>query len=42
MDRYTYCFFLLTFVVFGWVAFEECYCWDIEFLAQRKFLVGKF
>lgn len=27
MDRYTYCFFLFTFVVFGWVAFEECYCW---------------
>ena len=32
LETFTEYPFLFTFVVFGWVAFEECYCWDIEFL----------
>jgi len=32
MDRYTYCFFLLTFVVFGWVEFEEAIVGILNFL----------
>ena len=27
MDRYMYCFFLFTFVVSGWVEFEEAIVW---------------